>query len=74
VHVTRGPSGPKLYVVGHRCHHGMFGVGVVVVAQHLHSTPIRVAATLVGLCLVLHDWPDFPWLSDTDHLTFNVRH
>lgn len=61
VRIVRQPGcGPRNYVLGHRLHHGMIGAGVVAAGVVLHN-PLVVAA---GVTLMVHDWHDFPWLTD----------
>lgn len=43
--ITHNKNGNRLYILGFRIHHGLFGT---------------ILAAL-GITLVLHDWKDRPW-------------
>lgn len=63
--VVRHPSGPRLYVLGRRVHHGSAGAGVALVALAVRRPRLVVA----GLALMAHDVQDFPWRDRDNHET-----
>lgn len=71
--LERNPSGPRVYVIGRRLHHGAAGVALLTLAT---SSPVRrrrapsaraVLIGAVGAVLIAHDRRDFPFRDIDNH-------
>lgn len=62
IRVEHHAHGPRLYLIGRRCHHGAAGLIAAAAAAGLGWR--RVALAL--LAIAAHDWRDFPF-RDTDN-------
>lgn len=57
------PYGPRLYLGGHRVHHGSAALLIGAAAFATHHPRIALGA----LALVAHDARDFPWRDCDNH-------
>jgi hypothetical protein len=58
VRVVSYPQGPRVWIVGQRCHHGATGAVLIVAALGRHGRA-RTAGILTGLLLCAHDRHDW---------------
>jgi hypothetical protein len=61
--VVSYPSGPRVYFLGRRVHHGSAALTVALAAAILRRMRLATAALLV----VAHDIDDFPWRDCDNH-------
>jgi hypothetical protein len=61
--VVKHPFGPRVYLAGHRVHHGSAGLALAALALAAHRP--RLAA--IGLVLLAHDARDFPFRDRDNH-------
>ncbi|HSE45862.1 MAG TPA: hypothetical protein VLA89_11115 [Gemmatimonadales bacterium] len=68
VRITSTTSGPRLYVIGRRVHHGAVGVGLLAAAPLLRGRA-RAMAAASGLALLAyrHEYRDFPFRDCDNH-------
>ncbi len=63
IRIARHPRGPRLYVLGRRCHHG---VGGAILAAGALSLKRRRLAFMLALYAAT-DWRDFPFTDKCNH-------
>jgi hypothetical protein len=61
--IVHHPHGPRLYICGLRCHHGISGSMLALAAFAAHQR--RVAAVCV--IWAASDWRDFPFTDKCNH-------
>lgn len=61
--IYRHPSGPRVYLLGARVHHGAAGIGAAAALAALG----RPALALAALAIAAHDWRDFPFRDCDNH-------
>jgi len=49
--IRRHKSGPRVYLLGFRIHHGTVGI----------------IGTIISLALIVHDYKDFPFTDSSNH-------
>lgn len=68
IRVRRHPAGPRVYVLGRRCHHGTAGVLALALGAVLGARRPGAAVRIAGAVLVAHDHADFPFTDRCNHV------
>lgn len=63
IRVNRHPRGPRLYIVGRRCHHGVSGAILAATALGFRRKRLAVALAVWAAT----DWRDFPFTDNCNH-------
>lgn len=70
VRIIRHERGPRVYVIGLRCHHGATGAAALALGAALRGHAPRAltrGAAAVGALLLWHDRADFPFTDKCNH-------
>lgn len=63
IRVRRHPRGPRVYVLGRRCHHGVAGAAAALAAYRLR----RYKAAAILAAWAATDYRDFPFTDSRNH-------